>query len=235
MAFSCEFYDIGETDAYFDAVFTGGDSSFTEYRYVKLSVDGRTIQIRSKSAGGSSSYFSYHLTGLDEDTRYSWTAQLGYDAGGIVWMDVYDNGSFRTEAAPLPQVEPWDWNSSNGSASATQTRNFYQSLLGNRSADNMSHLVWNDFVDKVAEMRSALGMSWGRTDIDGTSLPSASGCKVDAGETLSANKYNGVRYNIGSVMSSGIGKQDRGDKITGNLITILASTLNSIIETMINS
>lgn len=235
MAFTASFNNIGETTADFTALFTDGDPSYSGYRYVKLTIDGRTIQIQSMGTSGTSSYFAYQVRNLDPGTRYSWTAQLGYDAGGgnIVWLGVYDSGSFTTDESLY--VEPWDWNSSNGSATATQTRAFYQTLLGNAPVDgNMSYRVWNDFVDKVAEMRDALGYSWGRTDIDGTSIPSASGCKLYSGDTLSASAYNGVRYNIGSIMSAGISKQNRGDPITGNLIVDLATTLNDIIETMIN-
>lgn len=107
------------------------------------------------------------------------------------------------------------------------TKNAYQILLGNRAADDFSHYVWNDLVTKVNEMRGKKGYSW---DTANGTYPTASGCKVSAGETLSAKKYNGVRYNIGSVRSVGIYDVSAGDKLTGYHITRLTDVLNDIIE-----
>lgn len=227
MAFSAGFDNITETTADFWADFTGGDASFTRYRLVKLTLDGDIYKgevITSNKAGGSSSSFDQTITGLTPGTRYDWEAQLGYeDSAGDTWLSLYDSGYFITAERA---IEPWSWTYSNGSASASQTRRAYNVLMGTAAADQFSHLVWNDLVDKVAEMREARGYAWDRA---GTTYPSASGCKVSAGETLSARKYNGVRYNIGSVFSTGISDQSPGDPITGYKIYHLTDILNRII------
>lgn len=227
MAFSCDFSHIDDTSANFDGVFTGGDPGFSGYRYVKLTIDGDgTYQIRSSASGGSTSIFSRVISGLDPGTKYTWEAQLGYDSGGnIIWLDVYDSGSFVTTGGSL-NVDPWSWTSSNGEATAVMTRNAYSVINGEMTADNFSHYVWNDLVAKTLEMRQAKGYSW---DTANGKYPTASGCRVSAGETLSASKYNGVRYNIGSVLSTGVTDRSPGDIITGNLFTKLTDTLNEII------
>lgn len=228
MAFYGDFYRVTTNKAEFEASFTGGDASYAEYRYVKLTVDGDgTYQIRSNSRGGANSTFEETITGLDPGTRYYWEAQLGYvSSGSIVWLDLYDSGSFTTEEETI-NVDPWSWTSSNGSASSSQTRTAHNVLMGTETADRFSHLVWNDLVDKAYEVRSARGYTW---DTDGGNYPSVSGCKVSAGETLSARKYNGVRYNIGSILSTGIFDQSPGDKITGYKIYHLTEVLNEIIN-----
>lgn len=229
MAFSAGFRNIGETDADFYADFTGGDASFSGYRYVRLDVAGDTYQIRSNRAGGASSSFDETITGLEPGTRYSWEAQLGYNDGtGMTWLDIYDSGSFTTDE-PAVTIEPWSWTRSNGSATNAQTQRAYDVLMGDITADNFSHEVWNDLVDKVAEMRSAKGYTWDRA---GGTYPSASGCKMYAGDRLTADAYNGVRYNIGSVESTGIYDQSPGDPITGNKIYHLTEVLNTIIDNL---
>lgn len=228
MAFSAGFRNIGETDADFYADFTGGDSSFSGYRYVDLVLNGnRAYNIRSNERGGGSSSFDETITDLTPGTRYSWEAQLGYDDGtGTTWLEIYDSGSFTTDE-PVVQIDRWSWTRSNGSATNAQTQRAYDVLMGDITADNFAHEVWNDLVDKVAEMRSAKGYTWDRA---GGTYPSASGCKMYAGDRLTADAYNGVRYNIGSVESTGIYDQSPGDPITGYKIYHLTEVLNIIID-----
>lgn len=228
MAFSAGFRNIGETDADFYADFTGGDSSFSGYRYVDLVLNGnRAYNIRSNERGGGSSSFDETITNLSPGTRYSWEAQLGYDDGtGTTWLEIYDSGSFTTDE-PAVQIERWSWTRSNGSATNLQTQRAYDVLMGDITADNFAHEVWNDLVDKVAEMRSAKGYTWDRA---GGTYPSANGCKMYAGDRLTADAYNGVRYNIGSVESTGIYDQSPGDQITGYKIYHLTEVLNIIID-----
>lgn len=229
MAFSASFSSIRETSARFTASFTGGDASFSRYRYVALDVGSDYYEIRSSSAGGSSSSFSRTVSGLSSGTRYTWHAQLGYDNGsGITWLSLTASGSFTTAKAQLG-VDPWSWTASNGGASAAQTRNFYSVLRGTLPADpgNVSRLVWNDLVDKVLDLRSALGMGW--DTVSGRYL-SASGCRVSAGDTLSARKYNSVKYNIGSVYPTDLADAAAGDEITGTHVLRLTETINTIIS-----
>ena len=228
MAFSAGFRNIGETDADFYADFTGGDSSFSGYRYVNLVLNGnRAYNIRSNERGGGSSSFDETITNLTPGTRYRWEAQLGYDDGtGTTWLEIYDSGSFTTDE-PAVQIDRWSWTRSNGSATNAQTQRAYDVLMGDITADNFAHEVWNDLVDKVAEMRSAKGYTWDRA---GGTYPSASGCKMYAGDRLTADAYNGVRYNIGSVESTGIYDQSPGDPITGYKIYHLTEVLNIIID-----
>lgn len=228
MAFSAGFNGITENSADFYADFKGGDSSFSGYRYVDLVLNGnRAYNIRSNEWGGGSSSFDETITNLSPGTRYSWEAQLGYDDGsGTTWLDIYDSGSFTTDE-PAILVEPWSWTRSNGSATNAQTQRAYDVIMGNITADNFAHEVWNDLVDKVAEMREAKGYTWDRA---GGTYPSASGCKMSAGDRLTAAAYNGVRYNIGSVFSTGISDQSPGDQITGYKIYHLTEVLNIIID-----
>lgn len=222
-----DFGNITDSSATFTARFTGGDSSYSRYRYVSLEVDGRTFEIKSTRMGGASSSFEKKITRLDPDTKYSWFAQVGYESQGtIYWLDFTDSGSFRTDPAPIA-VTPWSWTKSNGEATTTQTRTAYDVLHGNAEADQFSHYVWNDLVSKVLEMRIAKGDEW---SVANGKYLDYQDCKVRAGDTLTAEIYNAVRYNIGFFQSTGIYDQSPGDSITGYKIYHLTEVLNDIIN-----
>lgn len=227
-SFSASFSQITSTRAKMTAEFSGGDSNFEGYRYVLLEFDnGDSYQIRSTESGGGSSSFSRTISGLTPGTTYIWEATLGYQnaSGGITWLSLSDNGSFKTKSDSV-SLTPWSWDSSNGEATTAMTKNAYEMLMGNTAVGDFSHYVWNDLVSKVDAMRSAKGYSW---DTAEGKYPSASGCKASSGETLSAKKYNGVRYNIGSVMSTDIFDVSPGDEVTGYHIVHLTDVLNDII------
>lgn len=239
MPFNASFDDITETSARFWATFTGGDETFSRYRYVRLDFDGNVYEVRSNSVGGSSSSFSRYFYGLSPGAWYDWEAQLGYEDGaGIVWLDVYDSGSFQTDE-PHVSIEKWSWSRSNGEATTAMTQRAYNVLSGaipvleadggGSVTSNFSHYVWNDLVDKVSEMRDIAENGW--STANGV-YPTAPECKVYTGNTLTAEKYNGVRYNIGSIRSTGILDQSPGDRITGYKILHLTDVLNDIIDNL---
>ena len=88
-----------------------------------------------------------------------------------------------------------------------------------------SYLVWNDLVEKVAEVRKAAGYGdWHKYSNLGKDK-----CKMSSGDTLSAKKYNEVRYNIGSVESTGWRDEKNGNQIFGEAITRIASAINRAI------
>ena len=195
--------------------------------YVQLWVSGRTVNSAYYTmSANSDKTVTLTVTGLSADTQYEVIAFLRTTA-----MDpspVAESQSLGVWTEQLP-VEPWTWTGSNGQATATQTRNAYSILQGNRTADDFSHNVWNDLIDKVVEMRQALGYSW---TTDTGRFPSASGCKVSAGEALSALKYNAMRTNVGSIRSTGIPDVSAGDEITGYMIVHVTDVLNDIIADM---
>ena len=75
-------------------------------------------------------------------------------------------------------------------------------------------------------MREAYGLFW---TTDSGRFPSASGCKVSAGDTLTAEIYNAAKTNIGSIQSTGIQDVDPGDEITGYHVLHISDVLNDII------
>ena len=192
--------------------------------YVQLWVSGRTVNSAYYTmSANSDKTVTLTVTGLSADTQYEVIAFLRTTA-----MDpspVAESQSLGVWTKQLP-VEPWTWTGSNGQATAAQTRNAYSILQGTREPNDFSHYVWNDLVDKVVEMRQAVGYSW---TTDTGRFPSASGCKVSSGETMSALKYNALKTNVGSIRSTGIPDVSVGDEITGYMIVHITDVLNDII------
>lgn len=234
MAFSASVDSITETSARFTAEFTGGAANYSRYRYVNLVFsDGTSYLVESTTAGGADSDFEMTVSGLKPGTFYSWEATLGYvEQGEIEWTKVTDSGSFYTEETTVP-IDYWSWESSNGSATNLQTRTAYNILRGTQPADNFSHNVWNDLVDKVMELRTA--RHDGTWDRRGGLYLYQYECYVLSGDTLSAAIYNSVKYNASSIpggVGSGIADVDAGDELTGYHIIRLAQTINENIDAL---
>ena len=136
--------------------------------------------------------------------------------------------TFSTTAStdkPEVQVSKWSWNSSNGSASASETQRAYNALFDNGKLSDFSYKVWNDLCDKVYEVIEAAGVNWH------TNYGSFSSTKMSASNReLTAAKFNALRYNIGSRVSTGIQEVNKGDIVYGWYFTTLARCLNEWID-----
>lgn len=216
--------------------------------------DTITATITSK---GSYSYFSWSLRDENNNvisgaTAYS-TATTKVYSGlspgttyivGMSWSRStsgegnYDRSSITTQEAP--GVTPWSWAASNGSASAAQTAKARTAVAGNGPISDFSYLVWNDMVDKVAEMRSAAGLTpvWNPQFLNQANTKMSN---TESGRTMTAARYNSVRYNIGIYKSFADSKADLidydsvtqvkspGDEVIGSDFLDLMTGLNAAI------
>lgn len=123
----------------------------------------------------------------------------------------------------IPDRPPfWDWDASNGLATASQTRSAYTEVTNNGMLLNFSYLVWNDLVDKIYD---TAGGYW--SDMYAT----YSGTKMTSGDrVLTAARFNAARQNIGSHVSTGINEVSTGDIVYGHYFTTLTDKLNQWIS-----
>lgn len=85
----------------------------------------------------------------------------------------------------------WTWEGSNGNATADQTRDAFDAVSNRGETAEFSHTVWNDLVDTLDTLLTAVGQSWDNKYTD------ASGAKVhEANGILTAKQFNSVRFNI---------------------------------------
>lgn len=122
----------------------------------------------------------------------------------------------------------WLWDSSNGAATAAQTEQFYRVLSGELPVNFFHTDVWNDLVDKVADMRLAMGLGWD-TNPGGIPYLPQSDCYVSADSPLTAEIYNAVRFQVGSIRGTQIPDRASGDEVFGYHIERLVRVLNDII------
>lgn len=224
-------YDITSNSAELWFEFTGGDAAYGNYRPLRLTISGTNYNNRvfdSDNKGGGNSWWEIPVSGLAPDTKYTVKAQLGFYTGTTpTWLSLYAEGSFRTAKA-APEVDYWSWTASNGSATATQTKNAYAILQGTRPADYFPYAVWCDLVDKIAEARSA------RADIP-TEWDNAYATKTQTKGSigiLTTKQYNSVRYNINNMegVPSSAPYLTTADEFLGRYLLTLTDTLNQAIS-----
>lgn len=126
--------------------------------------------------------------------------------------------SVETEAI---SVEPWSWSHSNGSASDAQTKKAYSAVSNNGYLESFSYLVWNDMVDKVKEILDANGYLWNAL------YASYSATKMTSNDkSLTAKRFNSLRYNIGSWYPTGIEDVYQEDFVYGSYFIRLTDCMN---------
>ena len=146
-------------------------------------------------------------------SHYNWDG--GWDDAPYSLRDSIEI-KIKSKKPPL-----WSWTSSNGSATASQTQDAYNALIGKDVVTKFSYLVWNDMVNKVKAMLDSIGESWNSSyaTYENTLMTSSD-------KTLTATKFNSLRFNIGSHSSTGITDKYTGDDVYGSYFTTLANHLN---------
>lgn len=126
-------------------------------------------------------------------------------------------------------VTKWEWNLSNGAATATLTSAAHTAVITQGAVSNFSYRVWNDLCSKVASVLDAAGLTW--DDEYDTYLNTK---MSDTDKELTAKRFNSLRYNIGSHYSTGIKEEDiaPGKDVLGSYFITLASCVNNWIDTL---
>mgnify|MGYP000170105362 FL=1 len=158
-------------------------------------------------------------TGLKPGTRYS----VSIEAEDLVtgWSNSWSDRVTTDKIL----VSAWSWSSSNGTASASQTKAAYTALTNNGSTSDFSYLVWNDMCSKVIEIENAAGLTWS------TKYASYADTKMSSSDkVLTATRFNSLRYNIGRSYSTGIDEVASGDTVYAWYFTTLARCMNEWID-----
>lgn len=158
-------------------------------------------------------------TGLKPGTRYS----VSIEAEDLVtgWSNSWSDRVTTDKIL----VSAWSWSSSNGTASASQTKAAYTALTNNGSTSDFSYLVWNDMCSKVIEIENAAGLTWSAKYASYADTKMSSSDKV-----LTAIRFNSLRYNIGRSYSTGINEVASGDTVYAWYFTTLARCMNEWID-----
>lgn len=161
------------------------------------------------------------IDGLEPNTTYVFNYYGENDYGTGPYM------SSGVSATTTSLVEPWSWSSSNGSATDTQTQDAYTAITNQGLTSNFSYKVWNDLVDKVYEVLDASGDSWNTTYASYSATRMSSSDKI-----LTAIRFNSLRIQIGSHVSTGITEKSAGEQVLGSYFTTLTDCLNQWIDNL---
>ena len=199
------------------------------YWYLDGDYQGTSFIPANASSGGKITF-----TGLKSNTAYEIYVWFKITTpSGTKEVEFW--GSAKTESLG---IDPWDWNSSNGSATAAQTRAAYNAVTNQGRLNNFSYLVWNDMVDKVWEIAQAAlkkshpdeTPSW---NINNGNCLSYGNTKMSATDkVLTALRFNSLKYNIGYIYPTGISDVFKGDVVLGSYFTTLTQRMNEWLSTL---
>lgn len=204
---SATFYSTGNSDTY---GYLSIESSFDK------ETGGPSSYLVRDDDSGSGNNFQFTYTVSAGTTYYLW-ARI-YNLTGTGAMTVY-------VTPPGISIDPWNWSSSNGSATPGQTSTAYRAITNNGVVSDFSYLVWNDLVDKVLEAKDAAGVAW-----NPKYLSAANTKMTSSNKTLTADRFNSLRYNVGIHFSTGLNDVYKGDKVYGWYFTAITDALNNWID-----
>lgn len=112
----------GQTTAAIGGYFSGGDSSYSYQRLIRVTINGwGSVDVYSEQSSGGYNTFNGSVSGLSPGTTYSWTAVLYYrSTGGWVATSYTDSGTFATQGATYYTTIAYNANGGTG-APASQT------------------------------------------------------------------------------------------------------------------
>lgn len=208
---SANFFAMGSEDTWGYLSTTTGFDSTNGMPTSYLAEDGT-------SGPGDNFAITYNVTA--GTTYYIWVCESYGESTGTI--ELYVQPPEKTIS-----ITKWSWTASNGNASASLTQAAYSAVVNKTAVTNFSYLVWNDLCDKVKEILDATGGSW-----DSTYATYANTKMTSSNKTLTATKFNSLRYNIGSHYSTGITDVYPNDDVLGSYFTKLASCINGWIDTL---
>ena len=123
-------------------------------------------------------------------------------------------------------TSPWNWQASNGSATAAQTQAAYAAVTGQGYLSDFSYLVWNDMLEKADQCLAECGLTW-----NGTKPIKSSSSKM-----LTASDWNNFVTNVQIAYGYIVGGTYRppevssGDIVIGSYFTRMMNDVNRIIQ-----
>jgi hypothetical protein len=169
----------------------------------------------------------------DEDLNFALSCKVEADTVYYLWVCNFGNEGpgyvtlYINPPKTSGSISKWSWSMSNGSATDYQTWRAYQAVVNKTAVKLFAHLVWNDLCDKVKEIVDMTGDGW-----DSTYATFSNTKMTDSDKTLTATKFNSLRYNIGSRYSTGISEVDTNDAVLGSYFITLALCINEWIDTL---
>ena len=124
------------------------------------------------------------------------------------------------------KILEWNWSKKNGkNATAEQTQVAYNAITGKGATASFNYAVWNDLVDKVVEVWHAQNGYFNTSKLSYEET-----LMTPSNKTLTAARFNSLRYNIGINSSTDIEDKNPGDQVLGSYFITLTNSLNAWIR-----
>lgn len=178
----------------------------------------------------SGSSCTYTFKNLTPDSDYYVKIKAVDSDGGSLGVFTSPK-QYSTEAPtidpPKKQIKSWHWLIQNVDAPEWMTSAAYNAITKSGPVSDFRYQVWNDLVKKVVECKAAAGVSW-----NAKYLTQNNTLMTDTDKTLTATRFNSLRYNIGIHVSTGLNDVYKGDTVYGWYFTTLADALNTWIDAL---
>lgn len=161
------------------------------------------------------SRFIYRVGSDDADQQEHGSDKFIYEGNSDLYI--------RAEAVNF--IEEFDWDSSNGWASAEQTQKAYNALVNKGKLKDFSYHVWNDMVEKLLEVIVAERYSW---ESDVATVTNTKMTSID--RAMTAVRFNSFAGNMVGYGLSSWTSVKKGDPIIAQTFLDLVDALNAYIR-----
>lgn len=192
--------------------------------------------------GGVTETPEHNIIGLTANTVYSIVVKFFSGSGALLSKLTHDTKTLEDGEEPIPPspsviIEPWDWHSSNKTATAAQTEKAYQALINKGSLKDFSHKVWNDLCYKVREImlwREDEYVTFADSYLFGMNLlmnytVRSGRDRYTTDKNMTASRYNDLLTGIRRSGITSISPVSVGDLITAAHFLDLVDDMNAII------
>lgn len=168
--------------------------------------------------------FEYQITGLEPGTTYY--SRVGY-ATSLSTTNWNTCDLYEFETIDDAGIDDWDWEKSNGDATAAETLKAYNAVANKGFITDFKYTVWNDMVNKAATVIELRGGQW---VVDEESTTKENTLMTDSDRFMTALRFNSLRWNLGHYVETGTAKKSRGDDMIGKDFLLLAEAINNTIK-----
>ena len=192
----------------------------TVYWYIGIPNSGDYLQSKTSTIeDGVSSGGSVTFSNLTANTQYEIYCEIYH--GSTLLASLEGLVTTSTSSGGGVSLDLWSWTESNGTATVYETQEAYRALTQALYVKLFSHNVWNDMVNKVKATLDYIGAVW-----DNSYESYNDTLMTVSDRTLTASRFNSLRYNIGSHYSTGISEVQAGDEVNGDYLIMLGRVIN---------
>ena len=228
------FLDVETVAASFDGdIDTKCTTDSISARLVGVNTDYPRNRVRLTLYVAGSQVTSFTFTGVPSSGTTKWMTKTGLKPGTRYSVSIeaedlvtgWSNSWSTRVTTDKIVVAAWNWNASNGDASAALTKAAKYAVDHKGSLSDFSYKVWNDMCKKVLDIENAAGLKWNPKYAEYLDTKMSSTDKV-----LTADRFNSLRYNIGRSYSTGIDEVNSGWPVLGSYFVTLTDCMNAWIN-----